>query len=94
VVHAIRGRCPVHQVGDKIMIDEPRVLVDRTDTLCTHALSKLPQYVIILERKWCPVELGLTTPDNPEHAYMQCVDPREPYTQGRTVTFKCSRTSR
>jgi hypothetical protein len=26
---------------------------------------------------------------SPEHAYMQCVDPGEPYTKGGTVIFEC-----
>lgn len=55
------------------------------------ALSTLLHYALILERNWCPIELGLTTPDNPEHAYLQCVDPGEPYTKGGTVIFECKR---
>jgi hypothetical protein len=35
------------------------------------------------------VELGLTTTEDEEHAYMQCVDPGKPYTEGGTVIFKC-----
>jgi len=41
----------------------------------------------MLEHDWCPVKLGLTTPGDSEHAYMQCVDPREPYTEGGTVIY-------
>ena len=90
-VHEIRGKCPVYKVGDKIVIDDPRILLDETDALCTHALSTLLHYITILEHDWCPVKLGLTTPQNPDHAYMQCVDPGEPYTQGGTVLFECRR---
>jgi len=90
-VHKIKGRCRVHKVSDKIVIDDPRILLDRTDALCTHALSTLLHYVTILEHDWCPVKLGLTTPDDPEHAYMQCVDPGKPYTEGGTVIFECCR---
>ncbi len=90
-VREIRGHCPVYKVGNKIMIDDPRILLDRTDALCTHALSTLLHYVIILEHDWCPVKLGLTTPDDPEHAYIQCVDPGEPYTEGGTVIFEIRR---
>jgi hypothetical protein len=42
-----------------------------------------------LEHDWCPVKLGLTTAEDEEHAYMQCVDPGKPYTKGGTVIFKC-----
>ena len=39
VVHEIRGFCPVYKVGDKIVIDDPEVILEKTDALCTHALS-------------------------------------------------------
>ena len=90
-VHEVRGNCPVYKVGDKIVIDDPRILLNRTDALCTHALSTLLHYVTILEHDWCPVKLGLTTPKDGEHAYMQCVDPGEPYTEGGTVIFEVRR---
>ncbi|MBW2005446.1 MAG: TIGR04076 family protein [Deltaproteobacteria bacterium] len=91
LVHEIRGECPVYKVGDKITIDEPEIILEKTDALCTHALSTLLHYVTILEHNWCPEELGLTTPDDPENAYMQCVDPGKPYTEGATVIFRCRR---
>ena len=90
-VREIRGSCPVYKVGDKIVIDAPEILLSRTDALCTHALSTLLHYTTILEHDWCPVKLGLTTSQNPEHAYMQCVDPGKPYTDGGTVVFECRR---
>lgn len=91
VVHEIRGKCPVYKVGDKIIVDDPEIDLKKTDALCTHALSTLLHYVLILEHDWCPVELGLTKPGEPEYAYMQCVDPCEPYTEGGTVIFRCKR---
>ena len=90
-VREIRGRCPVYKVGGKIVIDDPRIILNRPDALCTHALSTLLHYVTILEHDWCPVKLGLTKPDDSEHAYMQCVDPGRPYTKGGTVIFECRR---
>ncbi|MFC1932891.1 TIGR04076 family protein [Chloroflexota bacterium] len=90
-VREIRGACPVYKVGDKITIDDPKILLNKTDALCTHALSTLLHYVTILEHDWCPVKLGLTTPEDAKHAYMQCVDPGKPYTEGGTVIFKCHR---
>ena len=89
VVHEIRGYCPVYKVGDKIVIDDPEIVLEKTDALCTHALATLLHYALILEHNWCPVELGLTTEEDKEHAYMQCVDPGKPYTEGGTVIFKC-----
>jgi uncharacterized repeat protein (TIGR04076 family) len=89
IVHEIRGKCPVYKVGDKIIIDNPEIVLDKTDALCAHALSTLLHYTLILEHDWCPLKLGLTTDEDAENAYMQCVDPGEPYTNGGTVIFKC-----
>ncbi|MBE2900427.1 TIGR04076 family protein [Methanothermobacter thermautotrophicus] len=90
-VHEIRGKCPVYREGDRIIVDDPEIDLERTDALCTHALSTLLHYTTILERNWCPVELGLTVDGDEEHAYMQCVDPGEPYTEGGTVIFRVRR---
>ena len=87
----IRGRCPVYKLGDRIVVDDPEIVLSQTDALCTHALSTLLHYVTILEHDWCPVKLGLTTPEDAEHAYLQCVDPGMPYTEGGTVIFECCR---
>ena len=91
VVHEIRGRCPVYKVGDRMMIDDPRILVDKTDAICTHALSSLLHYVLVLEEGIDPVKLGLSKPEDRQYAYIQCVDPGKPYTDGGTVIFRCSR---
>jgi uncharacterized repeat protein (TIGR04076 family) len=84
----IRGNCPIHKVGDKIIVDDPRIMLEKTDALCTHALSSLLHYVLILESGANPVQLGLSKTDDKNHAYIQCVDPGEPYTDGGTVIFK------
>ena len=84
----IRGSCPVFKVGDRIVVDDPEIVLDKTDALCTHALSSLLHYVVALERDADPVELGLSKPGDKEHAYIQCVDPGKPYTEGGTVIFK------
>ncbi|MBM4242031.1 MAG: TIGR04076 family protein [Euryarchaeota archaeon] len=91
VVHKIIGTCPVHEEGDMIVINDPEIVLENTDAICTHALSTILHYTTILEHDWCPVKLGLTTEDDPKHAYMQCVDPGQPYTEGGTVIFKCRR---
>jgi len=93
-VREIRGSCPVHKVGDRIVIDSPKILLDETDAICTHALPTLLHYATILEHDWCPLKLGLTTPENQEHAYMQCIDPGRPYTEGGSVIFECRRLSK
>ena len=88
-VHEIRGICPVYKVGEKMIIDDPQILLDKTDAICVHALSTLLHYVVALERGADPVELGLSK--IPDRAYLQCVDPGQPYTEGGTVIFECSR---
>jgi uncharacterized repeat protein (TIGR04076 family) len=84
----VRGFCPVHKVGDKIVVDDPEIVLEETDALCTHALSSLLHYVVALERGADPVELGLSKPEDRVNAYIQCVDPGKPYTKGGTVIFK------
>ena len=90
-VEKINGHCPVYKKGDKITIRDPEIIINQTDALCTHALSTILHYTTILENDWCPLKLGLTTEEDTEHAYMQCVDPGKPYTNGGTVLFKCKR---
>ena len=87
----IRGKCPVHKVGDKMVIDGPSIVLEKTDAVCVHALSTLLHYVVALEEGADPVKLGLTRSEVKECAYMQCVDPGEPYTHGGTVIFRCRR---
>lgn len=83
----IRGKCPVYQIGDKMVIDGPRIVLHRTDAVCVHALSSLLHYVIALDENVDPRKLGLSKETG--SAYIQCVDPGEPYTSGGTVIFKC-----
>ncbi len=91
VVHEIRGKCPVYGLGDRIVIDGPKILLDKTDAICTHALSSLLHYVLVLQEGVDPVKLGLSKPQDRQHAYIQCVDPGKPYTDGGTVVFRCGK---
>ena len=87
----IKGFCPVHKLGDKIVIEGAKIHLDRTDALCIHVLSSLLHYVVALDEGVDPVKLGLTKHEDREHAYIQCVDPWRPYTEGGTVIFRCRR---
>jgi len=87
----VRGKCPVHKVGDKIVVDGTEIVLGETDALCQHALSGLLHYTVALEHGVDPAVLGLTKPEDGEHAYLQCVDPGDPYTDGGTVVFKITR---
>jgi len=77
----------VHKVGDKMVIDGPRIVLKKTDAVCVHALSSLLHYIIALDEDVDPRKLGLSKERS--CAYIQCVDPGEPYTSGGTVIFKC-----
>jgi uncharacterized repeat protein (TIGR04076 family) len=87
----VRGRCPVHKVGDRIVIDGPSVVLNKTDALCVHALSVLLHYVVALDEGADPLKLGLTRPEDRGRAYLQCVDPWRPYTDGGTVIFRVTK---
>ncbi len=87
-VHEIRGRCPVFKKGDKITIKSPKIILEKTDALCIHALHTILHYSVILEHDWCPLKLGLTTEKDQKSAYVQCLDPGPPYTEGGTVIFR------
>ena len=84
----VRGKCPVYKPGDKIVIDGPRIVLEKTDALCIHALSVILHYAVALDEGVDPVKLGLTKESDKENAYVQCVDPWKPYTEGGTVIFR------
>jgi len=86
-VTEIRGRCLIYKTGDKIVIDGPRIDLHRTDNLCIHALSSLLHYAVSLREGTGPRKLRLST--DGKFAYVQCLDPGGPYTEGGTVIFKC-----
>lgn len=90
-VFDVRGRCPVHKVGDIITIDGPKIMLEKTDAICVHALSTLLHYVVALDNGVDPVKLGLTTSKEKGVAYLQCLDPGKPFTDGGTVFFRCKR---
>jgi len=83
----IKGKCPVHKVGDKIVIDGPKIDLKRTDNICIHALSSILHYVVALREGVDSRKLGLSK--DGKYAYIQCLDPGEPYTDGGTVVFRC-----
>lgn len=88
-MEAIKGRCPVYRKGDRMVFDGPEIVLEDTDALCTHALSTILHYTTILDEYWIPLELGLTREGDEKHAYLQCADPGQPYTEGGTVIFSC-----
>ena len=87
-VKEIRGNCVVFKVGEKIVIDGPEIDLNKTDKICIHALASLLHYVVALREGIDPVKLGLAKKG--DKAYIQCVDPGTPYTNGGTVIFEVS----
>jgi uncharacterized repeat protein (TIGR04076 family) len=90
-VHDIKGHCPVYKVGDRIVIRNPQIILEKTDALCTHALPSILHYALILEKNWHPFQLGLTKKEDQDNAYIQCLDPGQPYTEGGTVIFRITK---
>ena len=86
-VKEIRGKCPVFKVGDKIVIDSPKIVVDKTDNICIHAFGCMLSMIVPLSHGIGFKKLGLTKRED-EKGYVQCLDPGKPYTDGGTVLFE------
>jgi len=54
-------------------------------------LGKLHQIGVLSLEKIAGIASRFGKPEDREHAYVQCVDSGEPYTDGGTVIFKCRR---
>jgi len=89
-VKEIRGKCPVHKVGDKIIVEAPEIVTAETDTLCVHALGSFLSIIIPLARGVSFKDLGLAQKKG-NVGYVQCLDPGQPYTAGGTVIFEIRR---
>ena len=89
-VKEIRGKCPVFNVGDTIVVESPKIVVEKTDNVCVHAFGCMLSMIVPLSRGISFKTLGLTTEDG-EKGYIQCLDPGKPYTDGGTVLFEIRR---
>ena len=87
-VWEMRKNYSVFKKCDKIII-APKIVLEKTDAVCIHALLSLLHCAIALNEGVDPVKLGLSK--DPNYAYIQCVDSEEPYTDGGTVIFRCKR---
>lgn len=59
-VKQIHGKCSVFKLGDKIVFDEPKIILDETDALCIHALGSMLTILVALSRGTSFKELGLS----------------------------------
>ncbi len=89
-VKEIRGKCPVHKLGDRIVVESPEITTAKTDALCIHALGSMLSMLVPLARGISFKDLGLTYEDG-DVGYVQCLDPGPPYTPGGTVIFEIKR---
>jgi uncharacterized repeat protein (TIGR04076 family) len=89
-VKKIRGNCPVFKVGDRIVVESPRIVVGKTDNLCVHALGCMLSMIIPLSSGVGFKQLGMSKKES-ERGYVQCLDPGKPYTNGGTVLFEIKR---
>ena len=90
IVKDIKGKCAVHNIGDRIVISGPEIDLKSTDKICIHALPSLLHYAVALREGTDPVTLGLATEG--DSAFISCPDPGAPYTEGGTVIFEVRRT--
>ncbi len=89
-VKKIRGNCPVFKLEDRIVVESPKVTVEKTSNICIHAFGGMLSMIVPLSRGISFKQLGLTKEEG-EKGYIQCVDPGKPYTDGGTVLFEIRR---
>ncbi len=89
-VKEIRGNCPVFKVGDRIVVESPKIIVEKTDSICVHAFGCMLSMIVALSRGISFKNLGLAREEG-EKGYIQCLDPGKPYTNGGTVLFEIRR---
>ncbi|MEM3726356.1 MAG: TIGR04076 family protein [Candidatus Bathyarchaeia archaeon] len=89
-VNSIRGNCPVFKVGDKIVIEPPKIIIKETSNFCIHAFGCMLSMIAPLSHGISFKQLGLAK-EGDEKGYIQCLDPGKPYTNGGTVLFEITR---
>ena len=89
-VKEIRGQCLVHKVGDRIVVESPKIDTVKSDVLCIHALGSMLSILVPLAQGVSFKSLGLAVSDG-NVGYVQCLDPGPPYTLGGTVVFEIKR---
>lgn len=91
-VEKITGRCPVYEVGDRIVLDRGfRLNLSETTKGCMHSFASIIPYHVALAKGVRPDQMGLAHRDRDDgKAYVHCLDPCE-MTGGGTVTFSIER---
>lgn len=89
-VEKIEGNCPVYEVGDKITLEDPEIVMSETDAVCMHAFNCMMTLLLPLCRGIEPSEIGLSK-EGDDVGHIQCPDPGKEYTGGGTVLFRIKR---
>lgn len=89
-VKEIRGKCPVHKLGDVLVVESPEIVAAKTNALCLHAFGSFMSILVPLARGVSFRDLGLAFKEG-NVGYVQCLDPGPPYTPGGTVIFEIRR---
>lgn len=84
-VKEVRGKCPLYQVGDKVIIDKSYINTKKSKNICIHALSAMFTLLSAFVHGSSATELGIGA--KADVGYLQCPDPGPPYTKGGTVIF-------
>jgi len=87
-VREIKGTCPVYRVGDTFKLEDGYRLVSDMP-LCMHSLAALMPHYNALQVS-DPERWGLAGRQEPDKAFVQCLDPFA-YTGGGTVVFEITR---
>lgn len=70
-VKSVKGDCAAgHKVGEKIIYDEPCIILEQTDRVCLFALSSFIPYISAMVRESAEREDWI-----PEVEVLQCPDP-------------------
>lgn len=88
-VKEVRGKCPLYQVGDKMVVDNFYINTQESNDVCVHAFSAMLSLLSAFAHGSSAVLLGIGRTD--DIGYLQCPDPGAPYTDGGTVLFELRR---
>ena len=92
-VEEVKGRCPVYEVGDRIVLDNGfQFNLEETTACCMHGLGPIMPFYCALAKGIEPEMMGLAGKDDrgSGKAYIHCPDPCE-RTGGGTVLFSVKR---
>lgn len=86
----VKGKCPVHEPGDKFeLIEGYRLQHPRGKPICMHALASFMPFYNAMAKGVKPEKMGLAGKE-PGKLFFQCMDPVH-YTDGGTAVFRVTK---